>query len=31
MKIEVGSKAPHFSLYSSDKQTVSLNDYKDKM
>lgn len=30
MKIEVGSIAPDFSLYSSDKQKVSLNDYKNK-
>lgn len=30
MKIEVGSIAPEFSLYSSDKKQVSLSDYKDK-
>lgn len=30
MKIEVGSIAPEFSLYSSDKKRVSLSDYKDK-
>ncbi len=30
MKIEVGSIAPEFSLYSSDKKKVSLSDYKDK-
>ena len=30
MKIEVGSIAPDFSLYSSDKEKVSLGDYKDK-
>ena len=28
MKIEVGSIAPDFSLYSSDKEKVSLGDYK---
>lgn len=28
MKIEVGSKAPDFSLYSSDKEKISLSDYK---
>ena len=30
MKIEAGSIAPDFSLYSSDKEKVSLADYKDK-
>ncbi len=30
MKIEVGSLAPDFSLYSSNKEQVSLSDYKDK-
>ena len=30
MKIEVGSIAPDFSLYSSEKEKVSLGDYKDK-
>lgn len=30
MKIEVGTLAPEFSLYSSDKQKVSLSDFKDK-
>lgn len=30
MKIEVGSKAPDFSLYSSEKEKISLNDFKDK-
>jgi peroxiredoxin len=30
MKIEVGSIAPGFTLYSSEKQKVSLADYKDK-
>jgi peroxiredoxin len=30
MKIEVGSIAPDFSLYSSDKEKVSLGDYKNK-
>jgi glutaredoxin-dependent peroxiredoxin len=30
MKIEVGSIAPVFSLYSSEKQKVSLADYKGK-
>ena len=30
MKIEVGSVAPDFSLYSSDKEKVSLGDYKNK-
>ncbi len=30
MKIEVGSKAPDFSLYSSGKEKISLSDYKDK-
>jgi glutaredoxin-dependent peroxiredoxin len=30
MKIEVGSIAPDFSLYSSDKEKVSLNDYKNE-
>ena len=30
MKIEVGTIAPDFSLYSSDKEKVSLGDYKDK-
>jgi glutaredoxin-dependent peroxiredoxin len=29
VKIEVGSIAPDFSLYSSDKEKVSLGDYKD--
>ena len=30
MKIEVGEQAPDFTLYSSDKQKVSLSDYKGK-
>lgn len=30
MKIEIGSIAPDFSLYTSDKERVSLGDYKDK-
>jgi len=30
MKIKVGSLAPEFSLYSSDKKKVSLSVYKDK-
>ena len=30
MKIEVGSIAPDFSLYNSNKEKVSLGDYKDK-
>lgn len=30
MKIEVGSPAPDFSLYSSEKEKVSLSDYKGK-
>ena len=30
MKIEVGSQAPDFSLYSSEKEKISLSDYKDK-
>lgn len=30
MKIEVGSIAPDFSLYSSDREKVSLGDYKHK-
>lgn len=30
MKIEVGSQAPGFSLYSSEKEKVSLTDYKGK-
>ena len=30
MKIDVGSIAPDFSLYSSDKGKVSLGDFKDK-
>jgi len=30
MKIEAGSIAPDFTLYSSDKEKVSLADYKDK-
>ncbi|MEO8764859.1 MAG: redoxin domain-containing protein [Ginsengibacter sp.] len=30
MKIEIGSVAPHFSLYSSDKEKISLGDYKNK-
>ena len=30
MKIEVGSIAPDFTLYSSDKEKVSLSNYKDK-
>jgi peroxiredoxin len=30
MKIEVGSKAPDFSLYSSTKEKISLGNYKDK-
>lgn len=28
MKVEVGSQAPAFSLYSSEKEKVSLSDYK---
>ena len=31
MKIEVGQPAPDFTLYSSDKTKISLNDYKDKV
>ncbi len=30
MKIEVGGKAPDFSLYSSEKEKISLSDFKDK-
>ncbi len=30
MKIEIGLKAPAFSLYSSEKEKISLNDYKGK-
>jgi peroxiredoxin len=30
MKIEVGTIAPDFSLYNSEKEKVSLGDYKDK-
>ncbi|MEP6583344.1 MAG: redoxin domain-containing protein [Ginsengibacter sp.] len=30
MKIEVGSLAPEFSLYSSEKEKISLSDYKGK-
>ncbi|MEP7251065.1 MAG: peroxiredoxin [Ginsengibacter sp.] len=30
MKIEVGSKAPNFSLYSSEKEKISLSAYKGK-
>jgi len=30
MKIEVGTIAPDFSLYSSDKEKVSLGDYKNE-
>ncbi|HEY5406757.1 MAG TPA: redoxin domain-containing protein [Ginsengibacter sp.] len=30
MKIEVGSNAPDFSLYSSEKKKVSLQDYRGK-
>ncbi len=30
MKIEIGSQAPGFSLYSSEKEKVSLTDYKGK-
>jgi len=30
MKIEVGSIAPDFSLYSSTKEKISLSNYKDK-
>ena len=30
MKIEVGSVAPEFSLYSSEKKKVSLEDYRGK-
>ena len=30
MSIAVGSKAPDFSLYDSDKNSVSLSDFKDK-
>jgi len=30
MKIEIGSIAPEFSLYSSDKEKISLGDYKNK-
>ena len=30
MAVNVGDKAPDFKLYSSDKQEVSLSDYKDK-
>jgi glutaredoxin-dependent peroxiredoxin len=30
MKIEIGSKAPEFTLYSSDKEKVSLSDLKEK-
>ncbi len=30
MKIETGTKAPEFSLYNSEKNKVSLSDFKDK-
>lgn len=30
MKIKVGDIAPEFSLYNSDKQKISLSDFKDK-
>jgi len=30
MKIEIGTKAPDFSLYNSEKNKVSLSDYKGK-
>ena len=30
MKIETGTKAPEFSLYNSEKNKISLSDYKDK-
>ncbi|MDQ6755835.1 MAG: redoxin domain-containing protein [Bacteroidota bacterium] len=30
MKIEIGTKAPEFSLYSSDKRKVSLSDFRGK-
>ncbi len=30
MKIEVGEKAPDFSLYSSEKEKISLSDFRDK-
>ena len=30
MKIEIGSIAPEFSLYGSDKEKISLGDYKNK-
>ena len=30
MKIEIGTKAPEFSLYNSEKNKVSLSDYKGK-
>ena len=30
MKIEIGSEAPDFSLYSSEKEKISLSDFKGK-
>lgn len=30
MKIEVGANAPDFSLYSSEKEKISLSDFRDK-
>ena len=30
MKIEVGSKAPAFSLYNSEKEKISLSNFKGK-
>ena len=30
MKVEIGTKAPEFSLYNSEKNKVSLSDYKGK-
>ncbi len=30
MKIEIGSRAPDFTLYSSEKEKVSLSDFKNK-
>jgi peroxiredoxin len=30
MNIEIGQKAPDFSLYASDKQKVTLSDYRNK-
>ena len=30
MKIEVGTAAPNLALYSSEKQKISLRDYKDE-